>query len=57
MCYIRKTKHKIKKRITEHERDIRLSKGNTSVVQLNVKENIKGDFKLPPLPKNSQLRQ
>ena len=44
MCYIGKTKRKIKKRITEHERNIRLSKGNTAIAQLNQKESIKVDL-------------
>ena len=43
-CYIGKTKHKIKKRVTEHERDMRLNKGNTAIAQLNQKTNIKIDF-------------
>ena len=35
---------KIKKRVTEHERDMRLNKGNTAIAQLNQKTNIKIDF-------------
>ena len=46
-CYIGKTKHKIKKRISEHERDIRLNKGNTVIAQISQRENIKINFKTP----------
>ena len=39
-CCIGKTKCKIKKRIKEHEKDIRLNKNNTAIAQLHQKTNI-----------------
>ena len=47
-------KRKIKKRIPEHERDIRLSKGNIAIAQLNQKVNIKVDFKPSLSPPKKQ---
>ena len=48
-CVILKKQNvKLKKRISEHERDIRLNKDNTAIAQINQRENIKIDFKTPP---------
>ena len=41
-------KHKIKKRIKQHERDIRLNKNKTAIVHLHQKTNIKINFENSP---------
>ena len=38
----------IKKRISEHERDIRLNKGSTPIAQISQRENMKINFKTLP---------